>query len=103
MKFSRQHPSSPRRRAGRMLGTVGFLLLVQAVLVCAFVLPGYKPEPHHVPVGVVGPPAAAEALEAEWSDEFTVTQYASESAARVAIEEREVYARSSSMRAVSAC
>lgn len=89
MKFSRQRPSVPR--ASRTLGTVGFLLLVQAVLVCAFVLPGYKPEPHHVPVGVVGPPTVAEALEAEGSDDFTVTRYASESAARDAIEERDVY------------
>lgn len=81
MKFSRN----------RTLGTVGVLLLVQAVLVCAFVLPGYKPEAHHVPVGVVGPAAVADALAAKAGDDFSVTRYASEAAAREAIEEREVY------------
>jgi hypothetical protein len=79
------------RAARRPLVTVSWLLLVQAVLIAAFVLPGYKPEAHHVPVGVVGPPHVAKALEAKTGDDFTVTRYASESAARDAIDDRDVY------------
>jgi hypothetical protein len=61
------------------------------VLVAAFVLPGYKPEAHHVPVGLVGPQDVARALEAKTGDDFTVTRYASESDARAAIDDRDVY------------
>jgi hypothetical protein len=92
----RRSPSRPRRLpplrgAGRTLGTVAWLLVLQAVLVSAFVLPGYKPEPHHVPVGVVGPDQVARALEAKGADDFTVHRYASEAEARKAVEERDVY------------
>jgi hypothetical protein len=38
-------------------------VLVQALLVTLFVLPGHKPEPHGVPVAVAGPPQAAAELE----------------------------------------
>jgi hypothetical protein len=79
------------RAARRTLVTVSWLLLAQAVLVAAFVLPGYKPEAHHVPVGVVGPQEVARALETKSGDDFTVTRYASESAARDAIDDRDVY------------
>lgn len=73
--------------AGRRLGTVGLLLALQAVLVAAFVLPAPKPEPHHVPVGVVG----QSALDGQQSASWDVKHYASESSARSAIEHREVY------------
>jgi hypothetical protein len=75
----------------RTLTTVSWLLVVQAVLVAAFVLPGYKPEAHDIPVGVVGPPDVVRALEAKAGDDFDVTRYGSEAAAREAIDDREVY------------
>jgi hypothetical protein len=75
----------------RTLTTVSWLLVVQAVLVAAFVLPGYKPEAHDIPVGVVGPPDVVQALEAKAGDDFDVTRYDSEAAAREAIDDREVY------------
>jgi hypothetical protein len=75
----------------RTLVTVSWLLVVQAVLVAAFVLPGYKPEAHHVPVGVVAPPEAVHALEAKAGDDFDLTRYDSEADARDAIDDRDVY------------
>ena len=90
MKLSR--PRLPDLRAARRpTMTLGGLLLLQAVLVAAFVLPGYKPEAHHVPVGVVGPESVARALEAKTGDDFRVHRYASESDARDAIGDRDVY------------
>jgi hypothetical protein len=77
--------------AGRFLRTFGWLLAVQATLVFAFVYPGYHPDPHHVPVGVVGPRAAVASVEAKAGGSFDVTRYASERAARSAIDRREVY------------
>ena len=50
----RRHPPV----AASVLGGV----LVQALLVLAFVVPGHAPEPHDVPVAVAGPPEAAEAV-----------------------------------------
>ena len=59
------------------------LLALQLLLVALFVLPGHDPKPHGVPVGVVGaatlPPV------------FDTHRYATEEAARQAIEERDVY------------
>jgi hypothetical protein len=75
----------------RTLVTVSWLLVVQAVLVAAFVLPGYKPEAHHVPVGVVAPPEAVHAVEAKAGDDFDLTPYDSEADARDAIDDRDVY------------
>jgi hypothetical protein len=88
-------PLAPPQRnvmlAGRTLGIVAALILVQAVLVAAFVLPGHSPEPHDVPVGVVGPPVAVETLEGAQPGAFDAERYSSEAAARRSIEEREVY------------
>jgi hypothetical protein len=83
--------SAPGRAGRRTLGIVGGLLLLQAVLVAAFVLPAHKPEPHDVPVGVVGMPRAQEALDEAMPGAFDVTRYASAVEAREAIEERDVY------------
>jgi len=61
------------------------LLALQAALVLLFVAPGRAPEPHGLPVGVVGaaPAAAGSGLE--------VHRYADAAAARKAIREREIY------------
>ena len=61
------------------------LLALQAALVLLFVAPTRAPEPHGLPVGVVGP---AGALHGEGLD---VHPYADADAARTAIREREVY------------
>jgi hypothetical protein len=61
------------------------LLVLQAALVLLFVVPARSPEPHGLPVGVVGP---AGALHDHGLD---VHAYADADAARSAIREREVY------------
>jgi hypothetical protein len=69
----------------RFAGTLAGLLTLQAVLVFAFVFPGYKPQAHHIPVGVVGSAAVPA------GDELDITHYESAGAARRAIEHRDVY------------
>ncbi len=59
------------------------LLALQLVLIALFVLPGHDPKPHDLPVGVVGAATLPAPMETH--------RYATESAAREAIEEREVY------------
>jgi hypothetical protein len=66
---------------------VAGLLVLQLVAVLAFVLPAHKPEPHGVPVGVVGAPATA--LEHEAA--FDVHTYAGTADAEAAIRDRDVY------------
>src|SRR5262245_26213959 len=102
MKPTDSPPATPDRQAqrsrlpfgqmsGRMLKILCALLVAQAALVAAFVLPQHKPEPHDVPIGVVGPPALARAIEAKQPGALDAKVYASESAARTAIMNREVY------------
>jgi hypothetical protein len=69
------------------------VLLVQLVAVLAFVLPVHKPEPHEVPVGVVGVPAAAAQakLDKAKPGAFDVRGYTSLGAAENGIRDREVY------------
>ena len=62
------------------------LLALQAALVLLFVLPSRAPEPHGLPVGVVGPASALPVR----GDAFDVHSYAGADAARTAIREREV-------------
>ncbi len=69
----------------RVVQIVVALLALQSALVLLFVVPGRAPEPHGLPVGVVGP---APALPGE---QFEVHRYADLAAARTAIREREVY------------
>jgi hypothetical protein len=71
---------------------VAAVVLAQAVLVLAFVVPGHDPRPHDVPVGVVGPAAAAAALEARApAGALAATAFGDVAAARAAILDREVY------------
>jgi len=69
----------------RAVPIVVALLALQAALVLLFVVPGHAPEPHGLPVGVVGPAPALPA------DQFDVHHYPDAAAARAAIREREVY------------
>ena len=84
----------PPDRNRRTALIVAGLLAAQLLLVAAFVLPAHKPEPHGVPVGVAGPPAAVAAAErglAARGDAFEVHRYADAARAQAAIEQREVY------------
>jgi hypothetical protein len=67
------------------------LLAVQAAMVFAFVFPGNKPEPHHVPVAFVGSSKIEGALKAKSGGAISFRSYDSEQAARAAIENRDVY------------
>ena len=59
------------------------LLVLQLALIALFVLPGHDPKPHDLPVGVVGAATLPAPMETH--------RYATVSAARDAIEDREVY------------
>jgi len=68
--------------------------LVVALVLTVFAWPSSRLEPRDLPVGVAGPAPAADAIEAKLAQRagaFHVERYADESAARDAIEEREVY------------
>ncbi len=72
--------NNPPPIAAVVIGAV----VVQALLVLAFVVPGHDPKPHHVPVAVVGqaPPD---------NEAFDFVQVADAQAAQQAIDDREVY------------
>lgn len=68
--------------------------IVVALVVTLFAWPSARLEPRDLPVGVAGPPAAAQQLERRLSAHegaFDVEHYDDEAAARQAIEDREVY------------
>ncbi|WP_067697208.1 hypothetical protein [Nocardia jejuensis] len=67
--------------------------LIQAVMLIAFAWPAARIAPRDLPVAVAGPQAAAVAqqLAARDSDAFDIRTVADESAARAAIDDREVY------------
>jgi hypothetical protein len=73
------------------LRTVAGLVVVQCLLVFAFLYPGYKPTPHHLPVGIVAPAAAAGSIAAKAGSDFTLTRYPTQQAARAAIDDRDIY------------
>lgn len=69
--------------------------LVAAIVLLLFAWPSARLEPRGLPVGVAGAPAAVQGIEQQLSaagdGSFDVHRYASEAAARDAIEDREVY------------
>jgi hypothetical protein len=68
--------------------------LAVALIVTLFLWPSSRLEPRDLPVGVAGPPAAAQALEQKLEARdgaFAVHRYRDEAAARAAIEDREIY------------
>jgi hypothetical protein len=75
----------------RTIQVVGLLFVVQAAMLFLMVYPSYKPTPHYVPLGFVGPRADASALASRFGDALSVRTYPSERAARRAIEQREIY------------
>jgi hypothetical protein len=67
-------------------------VLVAVALAAAFMSIGHSPQPREVPVAVIGPAAAAQKLEAESDGRLAVQAMPNRAAAKVAIEERDVYA-----------
>src|SRR4051812_19261266 len=76
---------------GKVLTLILGVALVQVVAVMAFVLPTHKPEPHQVPIGLVGPAQAGAALERSEPGAFDVQRYESAASAEQAIRDRDVY------------
>jgi hypothetical protein len=72
-------------------GLVAGVVVLQLVAVLAFVLPAHKPEPHGVPLGVVGPAAVERQLERSAPGAFDVRAYPTSAAAEAAIRDRDVY------------
>lgn len=75
----------------KTIGFIAAIVTVQVIAVLAFVLPAHDPRPHDVPVGVVGPPAAARAVDAARPGAFDVRSFPSVAAAEDAIRDRDVY------------
>jgi hypothetical protein len=68
--------------------------LVVAIVLTLFAWPSAKAGPRDLPIGVAGPPGAAQALEQRLSARegaFEIHRYPDEAAARAAIEDRDVY------------
>ena len=71
--------------------TVAGLVVLQCLWVFAFVYPGYKPKPHHLPVGVVAPTAAVGSVATQAGSGFALIRYPTQQAARAAIDDRDIY------------
>lgn len=86
---------SYRREAAHLLPMVGQIAVVIAIILTAFAWPAVRSAPHDLPIAVAGPAAATEqvtgALEEAQPGAFDVHSLTDESAARAAIENREVY------------
>jgi hypothetical protein len=67
------------------------LVVLQCLFVFAFVYPGYKPKPHHLPVGVVALTPTFDSIAAETRGGFALIRYPTEQAARAAIDDRDIY------------
>jgi hypothetical protein len=79
------------RGSRRTVQILGLLLVVQAAMLFLMVYPSYKPTPHGVPLGFVGPRGDAAALASRFGSALSARTYRSENAARHAIEDRKVY------------
>jgi hypothetical protein len=85
-------PDSPPRRPSPVAIIVAPLAV--ALIVTLFLWPSSRLEPRDLPVGVAGPPAAAQTLEQKLEARegaFEVHRYPDEAAARAAIEDRDIY------------
>ncbi len=74
----------------RLIPAVVLATLIGMFFVGSFVGALHAPEPHDVPVGVVGPPQALAQMAQKLDGKFELTTYADEAAAREALGEREV-------------
>jgi hypothetical protein len=85
-------PDTGAKRFWRHTGLLaGLGAIIAFGLGAAYLSIGHDPQPRDLPIAVVGPPAAAEALEAEAPDELSARAVPDLAAAREAIGERDVY------------
>ena len=75
----------------RVLVGLGVVLLVQGLFVVSYVGALHKPQPHNLPFGVVGTPAAALATAVDKQLSLRTTTYTDKSAAARAIDRRSIY------------
>ncbi|NLU73436.1 ABC transporter permease [Streptomyces sp. HNM0575] len=88
----RPRPPVPRFRA--FLAALLLAPLIVSVALWAFAWPAARTAPRELPVGIAGPPAAAAPVEQQLTrhaGEFDVHRYGDETAAREAVERREIY------------
>ncbi|GAB1824447.1 hypothetical protein [Herbidospora sp. RD11066] len=74
----------------RLIPAVVLATLIGMFVVGSFVGALHSPEPHDVPVAVVGPPQAVGPMAEKLQGKFELTAYADEAAAREALANREV-------------
>jgi hypothetical protein len=91
MNAPHHRPGTPGPVLGSVLGPVLGLTTLLTVVLAAFAWPASQLEPRDLPVGLVGPPPAAAALEERSDGALDVTVLPSREAAVRAIENREVY------------
>jgi len=75
----------------RLLVALGVVLLVQGLFVVSYVGALHNPQPHDLPFGVVGAPAAGLAAAVDKQLSLRTTTYTSASAAARAIDRRNIY------------
>jgi hypothetical protein len=75
----------------RLLVALGVVLLVQGLFVVSYVGALHNPQPHDLPFGVVGAPAAGLAAAVDKQLSLRTTTYTSASAAARAIDRRSIY------------
>jgi hypothetical protein len=75
----------------RLLLALGVVLLVQGLFVVSYVGALHKPQPHDLPFGVVGAPAAGLAAAVDKQLSLRTTTYSAASAATRAIDRRNIY------------
>ncbi|MGV9825608.1 MULTISPECIES: hypothetical protein [unclassified Gordonia (in: high G+C Gram-positive bacteria)] len=84
-------PTTASTSMPKIIAVVVGTSILLSVMVLLFALPAARSAPHHVPVGVVASEQAQSAVRHGGGDGFEFTSYSDESAARTAIEHREVY------------
>jgi hypothetical protein len=87
--------TTPDAGAKQFWRHTGLLAVLGAIIAfglgAAYLSIGHDPQPRDLPIAVVGPPAAAEALEAKAPEELSARAVPDLAAARKAIGERDVY------------
>ncbi|MEV8637278.1 hypothetical protein AB0395_37110 [Streptosporangium sp. NPDC051023] len=74
-----------------LLGVIVGATVLVVVMLCAFALPSVKGGPHHVPLGLAGPPQATQAIQTRLPrDAWDVSTYPDSQALQTAIKRREV-------------
>lgn len=85
-----------REATRAILGPVAIVLSIGLIFVSVFLAAFHEPRPHHLPIGVVGPPPAVTqvetGLEAKVPGYFEVTGYADANAARHDLTHRKIFA-----------